>query len=553
MRRKQPCHPRSSLLTSPSNSTNMESSKEFTVSSGAICFGPLRDVLRASRTPIQTPPEPPAKPVPDGIPFIKQQQQMEHNVPAQNGTWTALPLVTMLKPHRTTAWFVAHSDVDPATEIDKILRVAGSPFEDDFGVRYNRAESRAANLWLVNQEDWDDIPRGEADEFPRLTANSEYVKQEGDAHANRGCIALTDYAHGEELAQGWRGVNSHRRQQSEHGLWLHTPGANRPHVRIGFDDNYQRARSLLFFSQGTNFYGVSRATVPFQRLRTRESPQEEYRRKLSQGEDYSGLDWLYSTAPDRNYVPPNENITVKPSPPLETHLCGPYPRDLYLFSPEDLEAIRASVPPVAPLGKFWGMALHITVPVEHDPPLEQAIFAEEFADTIYELINELILSYIECVAPTIRRARSAAALGQALFPRPEDTTNRGEFVPYDTRSYLSRYEGQATELVDTLVVEDKLHAFVRQHAGPGWIDPNAPEISLLGLVNVCVYMVEQMIDRACPLAIGRKADVPTTEDCLITPHNIRESVYNNREGLIEMTKRSVVFWRSSLAAAGQTA
>jgi len=51
-------------------------------------------------------------------------------------------------------WFASHSDVDPEVEIDKILRVSGSPYEHDNGSRLNDEKTAAEAVLVINRYEW---------------------------------------------------------------------------------------------------------------------------------------------------------------------------------------------------------------------------------------------------------------------------------------------------------------------------------------------------------------------------------------------------------------
>lgn len=55
---------------------------------------------------------------------------IEYNVPAQNVRWNTFQLIDF-RTREMTAWFLAHSGVEPEKEFHRILRVAGSPYEID--------------------------------------------------------------------------------------------------------------------------------------------------------------------------------------------------------------------------------------------------------------------------------------------------------------------------------------------------------------------------------------------------------------------------------------
>jgi len=79
--------------------------------------------------------------------------KIEYNVSALNGTWKTYQLVDN-RIQTVCACFACHSSVNPEEEIDKILRVSGSPYELDSGSRVNNAETAAEGVLVINRYDW---------------------------------------------------------------------------------------------------------------------------------------------------------------------------------------------------------------------------------------------------------------------------------------------------------------------------------------------------------------------------------------------------------------
>ena len=109
----------------------------FSVTSGCLCFGALHNIWDGSLASVQ------------GLPVVRpgasgtvKAHHLEFNVPAQNGIWNAFHFVNV-NTKTVCGWFISHSDVDPDQEIDKILRVSGSPYEADSGSGKNNDKTRA--------------------------------------------------------------------------------------------------------------------------------------------------------------------------------------------------------------------------------------------------------------------------------------------------------------------------------------------------------------------------------------------------------------------------
>lgn len=232
------------------DSDHIESS--FTVSSGALCFGTLSNVRQGARVPIQPPPTP--SPRSTGTVIA---HQIEHNVPAKNGTWNVYQLRDMDSP-RVEGWFAAHLDVNPLPELTKILRVAGSPYEETENT-FNNDATRAEKVLLVNRYDWGYYVGGDV---------VEEVEDDEDLLAASNTIGLVDYEHGDALVRKWAQQKPRKRLPSENGVWMYIPDAEYMWGRFGFNQGYTEARSFLYFTQRTDF---SKTVFPGQTRPLREN------------------------------------------------------------------------------------------------------------------------------------------------------------------------------------------------------------------------------------------------------------------------------------------
>jgi hypothetical protein len=121
----------------------------ITISSGRLCYGAVHNIwYGASAPPVQGLPK--IRPRTSGTVMV---HRAEYNVAALNGTWNAFQLVD-LEHKKVTAWFLAHSDVDAEKEMDKMLRVSGSPYERDSGSPTNNDKTEAEGILVINRYDW---------------------------------------------------------------------------------------------------------------------------------------------------------------------------------------------------------------------------------------------------------------------------------------------------------------------------------------------------------------------------------------------------------------
>lgn len=217
----------------------------ITISSGRLCYGALHNVWHgASAPPVQ------------GLPKIRSKtsgtvvvHRAEFNVAARNGAWNAFQLVD-LEHNKLTAWFLAHSDVDAEKEIDKILRVSGSPYERDSGSSMNDDKTEAEGILVINRYDW-----GWYDNRGKDEVGGDGENEEGAIMIRTGeSVGIVDFAGAKPNVLRWKEEQRpDAREWSEGAAWLHIPGGEYAFGRFGFDDDRIAARSFLFFTTNTYF------------------------------------------------------------------------------------------------------------------------------------------------------------------------------------------------------------------------------------------------------------------------------------------------------------
>ncbi|KAM5347340.1 hypothetical protein ACJ41O_010345 [Fusarium nematophilum] len=232
----------------------------FSVSSGHLCYGSLHNIWQGASAPLQG--FPTARPQTSGTIIL---HRVDHNVPAQNGTWNVFQLVGS-EPEAVGGWFVAHQDVDPQREMDKILRVSGSPYEDDHGSTMNNDDTAKEGIFVINRYDWGYYDRRFYDEI------GEGLEQgDDDVLANSNSLGLVDRSDAQEMVNQWKEQRPSERKEAERGVWLYTPRGEYMFGRFGFDDEHNAARSFLFFSTETDFTRTSFKGVS-ETLRKAETP-----------------------------------------------------------------------------------------------------------------------------------------------------------------------------------------------------------------------------------------------------------------------------------------
>lgn len=503
----------------------MHSPGTFDVRSAGICFGPILDIHHASLEPmVSTPPEP--------KPFVwgtVRPHDVPKCVPAQSGSWRTYPLTSLRAPYDVTGWFAAHESVDPRPELDKLLRVAGSPSEYEPGNVHNNAETRNASVLLANNFHWmppeDDVTR----EFPDAWAtrepwNGTNAGNQGDSAGFWYNIGLVDYAHAAEQTQLWSRSPPHQRQSSAHGVWMHAAWSEYMWARIGFDDDYKQARSFLYFQGNTDFFAT---TFPgdAEPLRKWETELQRYERGVREGKTYSGLKEFNELVPQ--HVADGRRIGMRPIP-SEDELLGPYPKDAHIFTVDELEYITHRnhqdedfVPPVSLIG---GEGRN-----EYKEQSRLAVFSPHLRDDIADLINEMVLAFIDRIMPCL--GHSPKDCLEEMLPRA------GVDNSVDRRIY----EGLLMTNVNLPYFQaplTKVKSFTSDKREDDDIDLDKVGTALL---HIAVYLVEDMVFESDYKALGRFEARPDGERPIIVPESIRRAILDEWE-LAYHVFHSRLFW-----------
>ncbi|KAH7110409.1 hypothetical protein B0J13DRAFT_577899 [Dactylonectria estremocensis] len=497
----------------------------FEVTSGAVCFGALPDILQGSAAPIQPPPNP--RPRVSGTVTM---HPLEYNVPAAKGTWNAYTLLQM-EASQVEGWFAAHQNVDPLPELLKILRVSGSPYETDSGHTENNDETRAERVLLINRYDWgmdhDMIPDVNEDDFM--------------AYGNT--IGLVDHAHGNSYVEKWTQQKPKERGSSENGIWMYIPHPEYMWGRFGFNDEYTEARSFLCFTQRTDFYNTRFPGQP-QGLREHETSLQRFRRMIREGKDFSGIDDLSA----RSTPPPPElrgdSWSVE-QPPPESERVGPYSVNDHLLREEDIEAIRASIPPIRDWFKEYLLNRGYTLEdIENRARREEmAVLVDPWKEPIIDLLNELIMSYLERFVLPLRSHGTSSEFAPGLFPSLNSTDADSSRKHIDSWLLKRFTEGPAspTPGLDGVSVLARIKEFLDRRAGSQPVAFDRP--CIVGIGRVVVALVADVLESASKnYAYGRDDSWRAAgEKCVITPRSIRLGVYNG-DGILGLLRYSAVFW-----------
>eukprot|EP01117_Protostelium_nocturnum_P012894 TRINITY_DN4772_c0_g1_i1.p1 TRINITY_DN4772_c0_g1~~TRINITY_DN4772_c0_g1_i1.p1 ORF type:complete len:452 (+),score=109.95 TRINITY_DN4772_c0_g1_i1:106-1461(+) len=351
----------------------------FTVSSGNLCYGEIHNILTGGRLP-KCSGLPSAKPQDSGT---VTSQQLDFNVAAKNGTWNCFELLNN-QSKRVCAWFLCHSDSDPWEQVQHILRVAGSPYESDFGSRFNDENTEEAKVFVINRYDWGGYDNRSESEF-------NFSDEAEDWNGNG--VGVADYSHAEEVVKRWKGKPNAEKEATENGIWLHIPSAEYLFGRFGFDESGSDAVSFLYFTDQTNF---TRTTFAGQSatLKKFETPEEIFERRLNEDWDFSGIDHL------DNFT--NQSVVT----PLSERR-GPFNKSLHLLTGEEIQ--------------------HLFEKLKSEKKIS---FTSKFEEEMNDLLNEVLLSYLDKFIVGSSANSSLEQAASSLFPKHEQKNTVDQFL-YD--------------------------------------------------------------------------------------------------------------------------
>ncbi|KAL5331555.1 hypothetical protein ACEPPN_001089 [Leptodophora sp. 'Broadleaf-Isolate-01'] len=463
----------------------------FTVASGCLCYGSLHTMFHGASQPIQ-PFIPPPVQTPHQIGGTVMVQTYIHNTSAQNGTWIAYQLIDLERGGVVSAWFACHADVDPEVEIDKILRVSGSPYEMDSGSQWNNEKTSREGVLVFNRYDWI-IQCGKEEEERFEEVPDELEDSQFRDVGQYNSLGIVDYGHAEKQIAEWKGKIANERVQPEHGAWFYIPNGEYMFARFGFDDAHSAARSFLFFTTNTyfdqtTFRGLSKS------LRLKETPEESFERKLREGCKYEGFDMLNkvvgSTMEMQQIYPPRWDIFE--GRPVESECLGPYNKNLHILKEADFEAIRVA-------------AETLEIP----GPLKWPVF---------DLLNEMILSYLEQFVIPASSEDSSFAAAATLCPKPgttkDETYHRNWVKTYMVEPYKDPIPG-----FDFDAVGSRIKDFLRPRCGnSSLVNNNGFSI---GIASIVRYLVAELLKDASPVSRDNNRK--------ITPSDIRLGTHFDQE------------------------
>ncbi|KAL8861900.1 MAG: hypothetical protein Q9178_001769 [Gyalolechia marmorata] len=462
----------------------------FTVHSGHLCYGLLHNIWQGALAE----PSSGLTAVQPRVTGTVKTHKLDHNVSALNGTWNAFRLIDTTES-RLAGWFVAHESVDVLQEIDKILRVSGSPYEDDSGSQYNGEKTMKEGVLVINRYDWGLYDNRALD-----------VVGEEENDPLRIGAGLVDYAEAKAEVMFWKDVpeNDRDEEQRPHGLWLDVPQNEYSFGRFGFNDERSAARSFLFFGIQTVFTKTVIAGMQ-QPLRKYETHEERFQRRLHEGFDFRGVETLKMMA-----VRPW--LGSRGSSPADGDLLGPHTNDERLFQEAGLAAL---------LGRN----------------AKNLDFVDPWRDRVECLLNELLMSYLErYILPLDRSFATILSAAQALTPQRAPQQNERRTLDSYLFQYLTQSHEDPIPDWDAAAVAARVRAFLFSRSGEH-LGLFSNDEYIAGLCRCLAWLIEEVLE----LASNRAKDSYRSN---IMPVDVRIAVCNDAE-LFCIFKYSRVYWDGS--------
>lgn len=473
---------------------------QFEINSSNICYGSLHNIwCGVNAEPLMTFPSL----VQPRVSGTVKKHQLNFNVPATNGIWSTFQLVDLKSDKKEACgWFACHASVNPEKEIDRILRVSGSPYEIDSGSSLNNGDTLDAGILVINRYDWCFHDERGKDCFP----------DEDDTFST---VGIVDRAHAKSEIESWKDYPARERKPSKSGSWLYIPHAEYIFGRFGFDNAKTNAQSFLIFT-GTTYFTRTAFQGLNIALRKDETHEERFERQLREGFDFSGVKVLKEmTRPSPFPV----SQAYKYEPPSRDQWLGPYEVAYHLLQPSDIDALR--------------LYTHvIEIP-------------EQEMGRVADLINEVVMTYLDryVVAHCFGRTMDQAAT--AMFPSYSDAVYPRTLVFHLQRHFMNASTDPPVGCgYDFERVNSRIRAFLNSRLDLGNIEVvkhdahSSPlvlnELCTAGLNRIVTFLVTEMMEEAQNSAKDSYRD-------RMVPADFRITIFNDRE-LLELFQYSKVYW-----------
>ena len=247
-------------------------------------------------------------------------------------------------------------------------------------------------------------------------------------------------------------------------------------------------------------------------LRVYETELQRFHRGLREGRDYSGIARLKEPF-----------FATWRQPPNEGDLLGPYTEDNYVFTPVDIEAIRGSIPPIRAASEedLRAAGLSSLRIAEAKRRRQMGHFATELRQEVYDLFNELILSFLQHFIVPLGFPTTPSTLGLSLFPNHDHVDDRG--AQHSDYYLLSRFMGAPMTVLNVRDISARIEAFVKQQADENSVALDDDTMTKLALFALDV--VSELMTQANEGSI-RAENFADSEDAerIIIPEHVRMAV-----------------------------
>uniref|UniRef100_A0A0G4HUD4 Uncharacterized protein n=1 Tax=Chromera velia CCMP2878 TaxID=1169474 RepID=A0A0G4HUD4_9ALVE len=486
----------------PAASAALPYAGKMQITSGALCYGEPHNIRHGQTRPVQLPSL--ISPQAGGT---VRCHSLEYNIAALNGEWRAYPLKDIGPPppnpfpenpelfryNPLVGWFVCHASVDPREECNRILKISGSPYEEDSEESMNSANTFRERVFVINRYDW-----GYYDQRGMPEEGEESANSAADSFVPNGvAVGLVDKsAAGGGERGGW----------GDRGVWLEC-GGEYMFGRFGLTSDRKAAHSFLFFTANTNFTRTSISTEGVEALSIPLTAEERHAKRLASGE-YSGMTEMKRMITQGGWT---GNLV-----PAET-LTGPFrSQGGELLSSEEVS-------------KFLDVC--------HEGAKIEPVLMEESVGLLNELMCSMLVGLF---SPELNECETWEDLASKMFPNHSKKNSVAGFCHPKILS-TSLEEAERPIPFDTQRLCENTAAFLRRHCtgGCSWAEGVASEPKRI--VGVMLFVLGEILELSgnCMRDFSRPVMMPV---------DIRMSICNDNE-LLLLVKSCRSFWPPSTETA----
>ena len=258
-------------------------------------------------------------------------------------------------------------------------------------------------------------------------------------------------------------------------------------------------------------------------LRKEETPEERFQRGLQKGSDFSGLEALREIAS----MPEFDVRLWHPPPPPQADCLGPYDPSDHVLRAQDTNAIRLHRN--ADELKLIPRNRHDMTSWRMDAPIRE--FVESWAEPLYDLVNEMVLSYLQRTVIPHMGNRGVFAAAELLFPHH---TQEGEEWQLDVWCYRHFTDPDALPIpnFDSTYVRHRIASFLSRFGDASVVFADE---CVAGITRAVAYMLTEVLEMA-----NRHSH--ENERSKVIPSDVRMVVYLHVAQLRDRFRFSRVSW-----------